>query len=559
MTSEMKRVLLFGAIVGAGLVAGLTPAPRSTAAEAPQARPNIVVVMSDDQAVESMRVMANVNALLAAQGTTFADNYVSFPLCCPSRTTFLTGQYGHNHTVMGNAAPQGGYEKLAPTHVNTLPAWLKVAGYHTVHIGKYLNGYGRQRPTEIPAGWDEWFGSVDPSTYRFYDYTLNENGKLIRYGSAVGDYQADIYTTKAVDAVKRLAPRAEPFFLSVAYLAPHSGMPREADDPSNLATPAPAPRHRNRFATEPLPTTPAFNEADVSDKPLAIRRRPHFGALRVAGITEMYRQRLESLLAVDEGVAAIVRALQDSGELSRTLFVYTSDNGFFHGEHRIPSGKVQHYESSARVPLIMRGPGIPPGVRVTQPTVNVDLAPTLIDAANAKAGRATDGVSLLALLGDRTRFVGRDVLLETPTYAAIHTPRYVYVEHNTGERELYDLATDPNELASLHDSPGHAQIRSDLARRLLALRACKAAGCRRGPTLSVTSRCVGGRHRVALAGVDARLVTRVDWIYRGRAAGVDRKRPFQGALRGVAGVARANATLADGRRASIDRRLAACR
>jgi len=555
----MKRVLSFGAIGAAALVAGLAPAPRSTAAEAPQARPNIVVVMSDDQALESMRVMANVNALLGEQGTTFADNYVSFPLCCPSRTTFLTGQYGHNHTVMGNAPPQGGYEKLAPTHANTLPAWLRTAGYHTVHIGKYLNGYGRQRPTEVPAGWDEWFGSVDPSTYRYYDYTLNENGRLVRYGSAAGDYQADVYTAKAVDAVKRLAGRAEPFFLSVAYLAPHSGMPREPDDPANLATPAPAPRHRNRFATEPMPRTPAFNEADVSDKPLAIRRRPLLRARRVVGITEMYRQRLESLLAVDEGVAAIVRALQDSGELDRTLIVYTSDNGFFHGEHRIPSGKVQHYEPSARVPLLLRGPGVPRGALVTQPALNVDLAATLVDAANAKAGRATDGVSLLALLADRTRFVGRDVLLETPTYAAIHTPRYVYVEHNTGERELYDLATDPYELASLHESPGYVQIRSELARRLLALRTCKAAGCRRGPALSVTSRCTGRAHRVALSGGDARLVTRVDWIYRGRGAGADRVRPFQAALPGAAGVVRANATLGDGRRASVDRRLTACR
>ena len=163
-----------------------------------------------------------------------------------------------------------------------------------------------------------------------------------------------------------------------------------------------------------MPRTAAFNEADVSDKPLAVRRRPLFGPARINGITEMYRQRLESILAVDEGVAAIVRALQDSGELSRTLFVYTSDNGFFHGEHRIPNGKVQHYEPSARVPLVMRGPGVPRGVRITQPSVNVDLAPTLVDAANAKVGRATDGVSLLALLADRTRFVGRDVLLETP-------------------------------------------------------------------------------------------------------------------------------------------------
>jgi arylsulfatase A-like enzyme len=559
MGSVMKRVLWFGAIVGAALVAGLTPAPRSTAAEAPPPRPNIVVVMADDQTVDSMRVMANVNALLGEQGTTFADNYASFPLCCPSRTTFLTGQYGHNHTVMGNALPQGGYEKLAPTHANTLPAWLKLAGYRTVHIGKYLNGYGRQRPTEVPTGWDEWFGSVDPSTYRFYDYTLNENGKLVRYGTAAGDYQADVYTAKAVDAVKRLSPRTEPFFLSVAYLAPHSGGPRESDDPANLATPVPAPRHRNRFSAEPMPRTPAFNEADVSDKPLAIRRRPLIGNQRVNAVTEMYRQRLESLLAVDEGVAAIVRALQDSGELARTLFVYTADNGFFHGEHRIPNGKLQHYEPSARVPLVLRGPGVPRGVRVTQPAVNIDLAPTIVDAANARVGRPTDGVSLLALLADRTRFVGRDVLLETPTYAAIHTPRYVYVEHNTGERELYDLVSDPNELASLHENAAYAQIRSDLARRLLALRACKAADCRRGPVLSVSSRCAAGRHRVALIGADGRLVTRVDWIYRGRAAGADASRPFQATLPAAAGVVRANATLSDGRRASVDRRLATCR
>jgi N-acetylglucosamine-6-sulfatase len=558
MRSVMKRTLSFGAIVGVALLAGLTPAPRSTAAEAP-VRPNIVVVMSDDQAVESMRVMANVNSMLGAEGTTFADNYVSFPLCCPSRTTFLTGQYGHNHTVMGNALPQGGYEKLAPTHANTLPAWLKLAGYHTVHIGKYLNGYGRQRPTEVPPGWDEWFGSVDPSTYRYYDYMLNENGKLVHYGTAAGDYQADVYTAKAVDAVRRLAARTEPFFLSVAYLAPHSGGPRESDDPANLATPVPAPRHRNRFSAEPMPRTAAFNEADVSDKPLAVRRRPLLGQARINGITEMYRQRLESILAVDEGVAAIVRALQDSGELGRTLFVYTSDNGFFHGEHRIPNGKVQHYEPSARVPLVMRGPGVPRGVRVTQPSANADLAPTIVDAANAKVGRPTDGISLLALLADRTRFVGRDVLLETPTYAAIHTPRYVYVEHNTGERELYDLRTDPDELASLHDNAAYAQIRSDLARRLLALRACKAAGCRKGPALLVSSRCAGKKHRVTLAGTDVRLVTRVDWIYRGRAAGADAKSPFQVVLAGAAGVLRANVTLEDGRRASVDRRLALCR
>jgi N-acetylglucosamine-6-sulfatase len=557
MTPVMKLGLALAATAVA-VVAAFAPARPSTAAE-PAQRPNIVVVMSDDQAVESMRVMANVNQQLAAQGATFANNYVSFPLCCPSRATFITGQYGHNHTVMGNALPQGGWEKLAPTHANTLPAWLRSAGYQTIHIGKYLNGYGRQRPTEVPPGWAEWYGSVDPSTYRFYNYSLNENGRLVNYGTGANNYQADVYTAKAVDAIKRYAPRQEPFFLSVAYLAPHSGGPREADDPRNQATPVPAPRHRNRYASEAMPTTPAFNEADVSDKPVAVRRRPILGPQRIAAVTENYRQRLESLLAIDEGVAAIVRALQDSGELERTLIVYTADNGFFHGEHRIPNGKVQHYEPSARVPLILRGPGVPRGVRMTQPSINVDLAATLVDAADARAGRTLDGVSLLGLLRDRNRYVGRDVLLETPGYVAIHTPRYVYVEHNTGERELYDLQLDPYELASAHANPAYEQVRSDLARRLLALRGCRGATCRRGPAVALTSRCAAGRHRVSLQGSDARLVTSVAWMYRGRAAGADRRRPFQARLSGAAGVVRAITALSDGRRATIDRRLAACR
>jgi N-acetylglucosamine-6-sulfatase len=465
-------------LVPLALALVLVPA-QPHAASAP--RPNVVVVMSDDQTAESMRVMANVDQLLARQGATFANNFVSYSLCCPSRSTFLSGQYAHNHGVMGNAPPQGGYEKWRPTEGNSLPVWLQRAGYRTVHIGKYLNGYGRQDPTHVPSGWSEWYGSVDPSTYQYYGYTLNENGRLVKYGATAQEYQADVYTAKAVDTVKRLAPRSQPFFLSVAYLAPHSGGPRESDDPPNQATPVPAPRHRDHFANEPLPTPPSFNEADVSDKPAAVRRRPVLRAPRIAGITENYRQRLESILGVDEGVAAIVRALRESGELSNTLFVYTSDNGFFHGEHRIPAGKVQLYEPSVRVPLVLRGPGVPRGVRLTQQSINVDLAATIVDAANARAGRTLDGVSLLPVLRNRTRSLGRDVLLETPNYAAIHTPRYVYAEYRTGERELYDLKNDPDELTSQHENPAYAQVRSDLARRLLRLRACKGATCRHRP------------------------------------------------------------------------------
>jgi N-acetylglucosamine-6-sulfatase len=546
MKTVMKRVLSFGAIVGAALVVGLTPAPRSTAAEAPQPRPNIVVIMADDQTVESMRVMANVNAMLGEQGTTFADNYVSFPLCCPSRTTLLTGQYGHNHTVMGNAPPQGGYEKLAPTHANTLPAWLKLAGYHTVHVGKYLNGYGRQRPTEVPPGWDEWFGSVDPSTYRFYDYTLNENGKLVRYGTGADDYQADVYTAKAVDAVKRLAGRTEPFFLSVAYLAPHSGGPRESDDPANLATPVPAPRHRNRFAGEPLPRTPAFNEADVSDKPLAVRRRPLLGTPRINGITEMYRQRLESLLAVDEGVAAIVRALQDSGELSRTLFVYTSDNGFFHGEHRVRNGKVRLYEPSIRVPLIIRGPGVPKGKRRSQPAANIDLAPTILDFANGKARRVEDGRSLVPLIEDGLLDWGRAIVIEaffnadpgedpeTPdtNFQAVRTDRYLFARYGTGESELYDLQNDPFELQSRHNDPALAPVQASLDRLLAGLKSCAGKSCRSRPALKLKLEfrngggCVASGVQARITGGSAGQVQSAGFFARGK-AGQDGSAPFE--------------------------------
>ena len=555
----MRRLIALAVPFFAFALAGSAAVP-SQAAQQQQARPNIVVVMSDDQNVETMRVMANVQSQLAAQGTTFTNSFVSFSLCCPSRATFMTGQYGHNNTIMGNRPPQGGYEKFRATEGNALPVWLRAGGYHTVHVGKFLNGYGRTDPTHVPAGWSEWYGAIDPSTYQFYNYTLNENGRLVRYGSSPAEYQADVYTRKSVDLVRRLAPSTQPFFLSVAYLAPHSGGPREADDPQGQATPVPAPRHRNRFANEPLPTTAAFNEADVSDKPQAVRRRPLLNQRRIAGVTENYRQRLESILAIDEGVASIVAALRESGELDNTLFVYTADNGFFHGEHRIPNGKVQVYEPSIRVPLVLRGPGVPRGVRLTQQAINVDLAPTILDAANVRAGRAQDGRSLLTLTRDRGRSFGRDVLLETMQYTGLRTPRYVYVEHTTGERELYDLAHDPNQLTSLHGDARYASIRAELARRLAQMRACAGASCRKGPALALRASCAGGKRRTSVAGADARWATGVEFMVRGKRVARDRRRPFGVVLRAsTSGLLRARAFLADGRVVTLDRALRACR
>jgi arylsulfatase A-like enzyme len=472
----MRRLFL-------GLVPALVLAASLGGGSAPAqlpATPNIVVIMSDDQTVESMRVMAKTQALLAARGTTFDSSFASFALCCPSRATFLTGQYAHNHGVQSNRPPTGGYYKLDST--NTLPVWLQRAGYYTAHIGKYLNGYGTQNATEIPPGWSNWQGSVDPSTYRFYGYTLNENGTLRTYER---EYQADLYAERAAEIITQHAGNEQPLFLSVAFLAPHSGGPREPDDPRGQATPVPPTRYHDRFASEALPMPPSFNEADVSDKPARIRWRGPLRPAKIAAVRENYQQRLESLLAVDDAVARIVDALRTTDQLDNTLIVYTSDNGFFHGEHRVPSGKVLVYEPSIRVPLVMRGPGVAAGRRVARLVANIDLAPTIVDAANARASRRLDGRSLL-VLNEVNRPPGqRAILIEGPAndaggqlaFSAIRTPRYLYAEHATGERELYDLARDPYELQSLHADPSHAGTVAALARRLAALRGCAGQSC----------------------------------------------------------------------------------
>jgi N-acetylglucosamine-6-sulfatase len=542
------------------------------ASPAEQRRPNVLVLMTDDQTVESMRVMANVRTLLGRQGATFTNSFVSFSLCCPSRSTFLTGQYGHNHTVMGNAPPAGGYDKLAPTHANTLPAWLQRAGYTTVHLGKYLNGYGRARPLEVPPGWSEWYGSTDPSTYRFYNYTLNENGKLVTYGTGATNYQTDVYGRKAVDLIRRLAPSPKPFFLWVAFLAPHSGGPRDADDPSNQATPSPAPRHHNAFSAAPLPAPPSLNEADASDKPAAIRNRRVIPPARLNGIRENYQQRLESLLAVDEAIRDIVSALGATGELDRTLVVFTSDNGFFHGEHRIPDGKVLVYEPSVRVPLILRGPGIPRGVERTSPAVNVDLARTILDAVGAAPGRRPDGLSLLPFARDARKRSGRDLLLETTTYSALHTPRYVFVQHSTGEQELYDLVADPHQLTSLHADARYKALRDDLAARLARLKGCVGDACRLGPAVRLSVRYGRGRGgcvrsqrvRLRVVGSDTAHVRSVAF-YRGtKVVRRDLRAPFGAAvarnrLARRPTLLRAVVGLDDARIVSLDRPLRRCR
>ena len=241
-----RTVWALGAIVatGAAALAVSASSPEGTA-EAAKARPNVVLIMTDDQTVEDMSVMSRTRRVLGDRGTTFSRSFVSYPLCCPSRATTQTGRYSHNHGVQGNTPPQGGYGRLdkANALARLAPAH---AGYTTTHIGKFLNGYGRDAPADVPPGWTEWRGSVDPSTYRMWGYTLNENGTLNTYGRPNVQnpalYQHDVYRAKAEDFIRRRSGPGKPFFLSVAFLGPHTEAARTAEGQGQPAPGAAPPR-----------------------------------------------------------------------------------------------------------------------------------------------------------------------------------------------------------------------------------------------------------------------------------------------------------------------------
>jgi arylsulfatase A-like enzyme len=464
---------------GVALAGNSTPPAALEQAGAAQARPNVLVIETDDQTLESMRVMRSVNTLIGAQGVTFTRSFVNYSLCCPSRATFLTGQYAHNHRVWTNTAPDGGFGRFEALHANNnLAIWLRGAGYHTGMIGKYLNGY--ENESRVPVGWSEWHALVG-EPYRAYDYALNNNGTRVRYGHRPAEYQQDVLTRKAVDFVDRRSLRPKPFFLWLTYTAPHSGPDRHTDSnpPTNCDdAPKPPRRYAHAFDSEPLPRPPDFDEPNVSDKPAAIRRRPPLNASAIAYIERNYRCELESLLAVDDGVEQVIAELKANGVLDDTLVIYTSDNGFFHGEHRIAQGKTRLYEESIRVPLEMRGPGIPRGASVDSLVTNADLAPTIVDAANAAPRLVMDGRSLLPVAETPGIEHGRQLLVEQPGFEAIRTRRYVYAEYGNGERELYDLKRDPYELHNRNRDPAYASAKAELASRLELLRGCAGSTCR---------------------------------------------------------------------------------
>jgi N-acetylglucosamine-6-sulfatase len=500
-------------------------------------RPNILVVMTDDMATTDLAFMPNVQRLLADRGTTFADAIDSFPLCCPARATFITGQYAHNHGVAGNFYPYGWYGMKH--RKNILPAWLQDAGYRTALIGKWLNGYGAlDAHGEVPKGFDIWRGLLDVSAYDYYNFVMNQNGTLKSWGDAdfarklvefanievtpgiegvadvynklhevfgqppytywgthhPRDYSPDVTGRITNQLVRAQQGSQKPFFIWWAPAAPH----REDVSTSLMGRPGPDPRPAPRYADQSssytLPQPPNFNEADLSDKSSNLTdNAPSLSAAQIAQLQLDYEGRAGSLMAVDDRLGDLVKTLRQTDQLKNTLIMFVSDNGWLQGEHRIPGDKFLPYEESLRVPLIVRGPGVPAGKTVHGQVSNIDFAPTLVDVAHAAAGRTMDGVSLVPTIHHPKRRPNRALEIEATAplfrapipvntwdrpYQGVRTDRYTYVVWTeTGEKELYDRRDDPYELTNVVHDPGYAVVRRHLARKLAKLADCVGADC----------------------------------------------------------------------------------
>jgi arylsulfatase A-like enzyme len=444
-------------------------------------RPNLVLINTDDldQNLGSLDFMPNLQRL-ARQGLTFNDFFVTNSLCAPSRATLLRGQYTHSHEVFSTEGPTGGFEKFHRLghEDSTLATWLHGAGYRTILLGKYLNGYPLDDRTYRPPGWNEWNSPVAGNPYQGFDYKMNENGRVIAYGGREADYLTDVLAHKAVDLLRR--DTGTPVFLYVATYAPHYPA-------------TPAPRHRRLFKNARVPRSPSFNEADVSDKPAP---RSPLTPSEIEDIDALYRERVRSLQAVDEMIDRIVTVLEESGRLGNTYLFVTSDNGFHMGQHRLRPQKATPYEEDLRVPLFVRGPGVAAGTVVSgYLTANVDLAPTLAELAGVDVPHFVEGRSLAPFLRGEppSPAAWRQALLleqysdegliapstgmTRPIFLGLRTLGTKYVEYWTGVREMYDLVTDPYELDNIGSSVRSNAI-SGLSSQLRALADCVGASCR---------------------------------------------------------------------------------
>lgn len=421
-------------------------------------RPNFILIVTDDQDADSVKVMAKTRARVIKKGITFTNAYVTSPVSAPSRGSILTGRYPKNTGITS------GYEQLhGEQEEYTIAPLLHNAGYRTALVGKYLNRYGQTHPDFIPKGWDEWHALIDENIY--YNYQLNENGRIVRYGDRREDYITDVLSAKAAHFLDT-GGNDQPFFLCINTVAPH-------------AKPVPAPEYAHEF--KDVTFSFAFEE-DISDKPAWVRDyrkmndnliREYFG--HAGRMENLYRNRWRTLLSVDDMVDNIMNHLEKNGLLQNTYIFLVSDNGDGLTKHIPVSAKLSPYDEGIRVPFIALGPGIPENRQVDQLTSTADILPTLADLAGIKPAAEVDGRSLVpifnnpALAENWREFIFTELTQAgkswpwkstPPSYQLIRSKEFKYIEYASGEREYYDLRNDPDEMENLYSSLSPEQQRN---------------------------------------------------------------------------------------------------
>lgn len=485
--SRLAAALALAVAIAAGAAGCGGEEPNPPVEPAPRfgEQPNFVFVLTDDQDYESYgrSTMPRTWQLLSRRGTTFANAYDTTPLCCPSRATYLTGQYNHNNLVLNN---KPGYASLDDKD-NVLPVWLQRAGYQTAYVGKFLNGYESYVDDKdaIAPGWDRWSTLVGNGR-GYFDFKLTVDGRQ-RKEVYDGEYLTDVLNRRAAELARELSGE-EPFFLQVGQAAPHNENINANSGGRCGGGAVPPSGDEGLFAGEPLPNLPAVRERDRADKPAFVADLPALDQRKLAAIRGRYQCRLATLPAVDRGIAGLVRTLRATGELDETVFLFASDNGNFHGQHGIGGGKGLPYEEASHVPLVIRAParfagGGEPGRVVRAPVANIDVVPTLVDWAGTETCpaigecRVMDGRSLVPLIAGEsggwpqarplaTEFdIGKEQIQPgRPTscrYEGVRDGRWLYVSHpsvpdpatgiceEAAIAELYDHRRDPFELRNL--------------------------------------------------------------------------------------------------------------